>query len=650
MRSAGADIASAAMDLYRGLPLTERLLIRVREGTAPLRTLAERVPTSGTIADVGCGHGLLTSMLALGSPARSVIGIDPDPRKIELAARSAGRLPNATFRVGHIEDLSPELDGTLDAIVVADVLYLLPAERWKGFLDVCHRLLKPNGKLLIKEAAGDGSWKHLKCAAQEWMSIKVLKRTHDSGAIGFKPRQYVEGLLRARAFRLAETVDLSAGYTTPHVLFMADAIADRSLAQSDAPPQHAEAGAGGSLSEKIHDLFAIVLCLGLFGVAMILGGLHEIGDFGVESDFYGAYGPQSDKLRDGERYTYRFHPPGFMLLLAGLTKLLGVGTFTAAKIISAVSAALICALSYATFKSLFNAPVALAATLLLAMVLVPYSYLASNDLPATAAMLSAIWVALRRSPRWLVRCLIAGALAGAAYLIRTNGIVVVAGLGIGLLFLEPGEPRFRRRAAGAALLAAGFLLVAGPWLLFNWTTHGSPFASTHHLQSAAHFHHPGGDQWGANSMSMASQFSSLSEVVLADPVRIAKTYVKDMLLFYPAQLMQQALKFPAVLFVGTGLVLLIPVMTRRRVMYLIPLALAYAITGLVGFYARYYVVLFPLLFLAVAFFAFHDGVRDAFARFTVRKQTLSWGFCAAVALLLAYQSYDAVSHKLASEP
>ncbi len=210
----------APLDAFALLPLKERLFIRARLFSAPLEELARRAP-AGRIADVGCGHGLLTALLAVDRRDRQVLGVDPDPAKISHALAGAGRLPNVELRCATIEALSPELDGALDAVLVADVLYLLPRDRWAGFLAAAFRLLKPGGQLLLKEAEADGSWKYLKCVAQERLMVRVLRKTHSSGGLGFAPRGELERLLVEAGFSLAPTVDLSRGYATPHVLFSA---------------------------------------------------------------------------------------------------------------------------------------------------------------------------------------------------------------------------------------------------------------------------------------------------------------------------------------------------------------------------------------------------------------------------------------------
>jgi 2-polyprenyl-3-methyl-5-hydroxy-6-metoxy-1,4-benzoquinol methylase len=211
---------SRALQVFSPLPLKERLFVRARLFSAPLAELANRCP-EGSILDVGCGHGALIALLARDHPSRKIVGIDPDERKIAWAKSGPGILRNVSLRRAAVEDLLPEMESQFDAVVVADVLYLLPVEQWGNFAAACRRLLKPSGLLLLKEAEANGSWKHFKCLAQEQVMVRLLGRTQSSGGLSLKPRQFTEGLLKQNGFAVKEVVDLSRGYTTPHVLFLA---------------------------------------------------------------------------------------------------------------------------------------------------------------------------------------------------------------------------------------------------------------------------------------------------------------------------------------------------------------------------------------------------------------------------------------------
>jgi 2-polyprenyl-3-methyl-5-hydroxy-6-metoxy-1,4-benzoquinol methylase len=206
--------------VFDGLPLKERLFVRGRLATAPLEALAARAE-GAHLLDVGCGHGVLVALLAVGSPGRHVVGIDPDERKIDWARASVGRLANVELRACTIETLAAERASEFDTVLVADVLYLLAAAAWRPFLAATHQLLRPGGRLVLKEAEDDGSWRVKKALFQEQLMVRMLRRTHSSGAVGFAPRATLEAAVRAAGFAIEEVVPLARGYSTPHLMIVA---------------------------------------------------------------------------------------------------------------------------------------------------------------------------------------------------------------------------------------------------------------------------------------------------------------------------------------------------------------------------------------------------------------------------------------------
>jgi 2-polyprenyl-6-hydroxyphenyl methylase/3-demethylubiquinone-9 3-methyltransferase len=213
-------LAHPSLRVFDGLPLRERLFVRGRLATAPLEALAAR-SEGARLLDVGCGHGVLVALLAAGSPARNVVGIDPDARKIDWARASVGRLPNVELRACTIEELAAERPGEFDTVLVADVLYLLSAAAWRPFLAAARALLRPGGRLVLKEAEDDGSWRVKKALLQEQLMVRMLRRTHSSGAVGFAPRATLESAVRDAGFAIEEVVPLARGYSTPHLLIVA---------------------------------------------------------------------------------------------------------------------------------------------------------------------------------------------------------------------------------------------------------------------------------------------------------------------------------------------------------------------------------------------------------------------------------------------
>ncbi len=214
-------LSHPSLAVFKPLPLPERLFVRARLFSAPFDEVVKHV-TGTRVLDVGCGHGLLCSMMAVGFPDRHVVGIDPDPRKIDWARRSVGKLGNTRFDVMTVDRLATIEPESFDSITVADVLYLLPEAEWPEFLAACHQLLKRGGRLLLKEAEDDGGWRTRKALLQEQVMVKLLRRTHSSGAIGFSKRESTTALLQRAGFRVTEVLSLSQRSTTPHVLFVAE--------------------------------------------------------------------------------------------------------------------------------------------------------------------------------------------------------------------------------------------------------------------------------------------------------------------------------------------------------------------------------------------------------------------------------------------
>ncbi|HYE57085.1 MAG TPA: class I SAM-dependent methyltransferase, partial [Rhodothermales bacterium] len=115
--------------------------------TCPFDAVAVRLPTKGTLLDVGCGSGLFAHLAA--ARGLHVTGYDPDPRKVALT--------RASIQPGELIDVQ---EGTLDAaavtgrrfdaIVFLDVLYLVPPEEQARLMRRAAGLLTQGGRLLIK--------------------------------------------------------------------------------------------------------------------------------------------------------------------------------------------------------------------------------------------------------------------------------------------------------------------------------------------------------------------------------------------------------------------------------------------------------------------------------------------------------------------
>ncbi len=163
----------AALAAYRGSPLADRLHARVRWWTAPFPTIESAVPSSGRILEIGCGHGLFCTYLALAEPAREVVGVDIDAAKIDQAKQVAKGLTGVrlSFDVGKSGTVKT---GPWDAIAIVDMLYLLPAAEQRALLSAAVEQLAPGGVLLVKEMSSTPRWKARWNVLQETLSVSIL--------------------------------------------------------------------------------------------------------------------------------------------------------------------------------------------------------------------------------------------------------------------------------------------------------------------------------------------------------------------------------------------------------------------------------------------------------------------------------------------
>jgi SAM-dependent methyltransferase len=153
-RTAGA--LARALARYKAAPVGDRLFLRGRALLAALEAAERHVPASGAIVDLGCGRGLFANLLLECSPAREVLGIDPDPRRIAVARLT--ERPGLRFRVGDARDaeLPP-----CEAVAIIDVLYLLPVADQARGLARAAAALRPGGRVVVyaqERRADPRSW------------------------------------------------------------------------------------------------------------------------------------------------------------------------------------------------------------------------------------------------------------------------------------------------------------------------------------------------------------------------------------------------------------------------------------------------------------------------------------------------------------
>ncbi|HEU0179719.1 MAG TPA: glycosyltransferase family 39 protein [Blastocatellia bacterium] len=257
---------------------------------------------------------------------------------------------------------------------------------------------------------------------------------------------------------------------------------------------------------------------------------HPFGNYATETDFYQFYAPDAERLAARQFPQNTFQGPGYPAALALVAKLVGMSgdLFTVGKWMSIVCAVLCGALVFVLFARLFGYWVGVGAQILAAVSgeFPQFSINAATDVFFLLLCLAtlAVFTDQRVAPRW--RVALGGAMAGAVYLTRYNGLFLLAACLIGITLLDFFKRRWRGRLALSAIFVALFLVVSSPWMIANYKRHGSPFYNTNYLNLATEFY----PELVANktnqdaTRALAASFHSFGDVLRYDPRRLLARY------------------------------------------------------------------------------------------------------------------------------
>ena len=157
-----------ALARYRKAPVGARLFVHGRAFLSDLAVVERYVPNKGFIVDLGCGHGLFACVLRESAPNRRVLGIDLDPRKIEIARAAIQDTQWLRFEVGDIVLQPPP---KCDVVTIVDVLYLLSFEDQERVLKNAASALGEGGPLVVKAQERRRDPRYALTYAQEMVTV-----------------------------------------------------------------------------------------------------------------------------------------------------------------------------------------------------------------------------------------------------------------------------------------------------------------------------------------------------------------------------------------------------------------------------------------------------------------------------------------------
>jgi predicted exporter/SAM-dependent methyltransferase len=187
---------------YQGPYVTQFVFWKMK--TDPLfKAVEEAVPQQGRILDLGCGYGIVANWLTLGSPGRTVMGVDTDAGKVRVARATATRNLRICFEKA--DALAWEYPAC-DCVLLCDLLHYLPHALKEQVLRKAYAALRPGGWLVVRDAFAADNWRHRLTAWSEKWGVR-LGQNQTAYGLHFESLNDHWELLARTGFREVQTRD-----------------------------------------------------------------------------------------------------------------------------------------------------------------------------------------------------------------------------------------------------------------------------------------------------------------------------------------------------------------------------------------------------------------------------------------------------------
>jgi hypothetical protein len=283
--------------------------------------------------------------------------------------------------------------------------------------------------------------------------------------------------------------------------------------------------------ETVNHRYAGAALAVLYFVLMLVVGLkyHLVGDYNVETDFYWSYVPQARHILEGTIPIEDYHGPVYPLVLAFIS-LFTSDLFHGGVILSTLTAAFTIFFTFELLKRLLRADMALIGTALVAAntTFVRYTYTAGTDMVFLGLAAASTYFLLRDDQLRRPAIALSAFFAALAYLTRYNGLSAAVGVPAAIILANPFQLDRKERVRAAGLFLGVFLLTIAPWGIYCLVQKGSFFYNRNYLNIAYEMFAKGRIGWDQYWYGEAQKFTSLTQVVFADPVRFVTTLGRNL--------------------------------------------------------------------------------------------------------------------------
>ena len=208
----GAIGMNAALRCYQAESAYIRLFTLARHILAPLQRVADEVPSSGQVLDLGCGHGLFTNLLAAAFPNGRCLGWTLPRRRSTSRAEARPGLTMSDINVDGSR-MSPNAAFELSRFWMSCTC-CRTAEL--EVLKSCRRLVADDGVLLVKTNDILPRWKYAIVRLEEEVMVRLLGLTM-GGELHFRGTETYLSLLQEAGFD-AWVMNFDGWIPVPHRL------------------------------------------------------------------------------------------------------------------------------------------------------------------------------------------------------------------------------------------------------------------------------------------------------------------------------------------------------------------------------------------------------------------------------------------------